>query len=145
MEDGFKMISSMFGGFETRIKGVESFLNSHGCNERGDFGGDDYSPRTRVWTQGDCSGGGGGQKDVVEASNEPVAEASKEPVAEATNEPVAEATNEPMAEALKEPVAEASKEPEDQAEVGEKRVKKRAATLRTPYMAQNPAKKGKKN
>ncbi|VVB12082.1 unnamed protein product [Arabis nemorensis] len=66
MEDGFEKISSMFGGYETRLKAMELFVNSQGWNDRNDFGVDEYRPRSRFWNDGDCSGGGSGQKNPLE-------------------------------------------------------------------------------
>ncbi|VVB01834.1 unnamed protein product [Arabis nemorensis] len=208
MEDGFKMMSSTFGGYETRLKAMESFVNTfQGLNDSGDFGVDDYSPPSRFWTKGDCFGGG--QKDLkepesgvekethVEAEKEPESGVEKETQAEGEKEPEsgvekethaegekepesgvekvtqAEAEEEPK-EAEKEAEAEGEKEPEAQAEkgersevekeakaeaeeeeeaeteeenevVGEKRIKKPAPALRTPYMVPNPAERTKKN
>ncbi|VVB12111.1 unnamed protein product [Arabis nemorensis] len=66
MEERFQKISSMFGGYETRLKTVESFVNYQGWNDRDDFGFDDYHPRSRFWTDGDCSGGCRRQNDLLE-------------------------------------------------------------------------------
>ncbi|VVA91802.1 unnamed protein product [Arabis nemorensis] len=170
MEEGFQRISSMFGGYETRLKAVESFVNSQGWNDRGDFDFDkQYRPRSSFWTHSDCSGGGQKQKEAKRVENDPLekdpkTELEKEPKSGVEKETKAEAIEKELeaeeaekdpesgvdkeAEAEKGEESEVEKEPEAEKHnevVGEKRIKKPSAAMRTPYRAPNPAKRSKKN
>ncbi|VVB16013.1 unnamed protein product [Arabis nemorensis] len=170
MEEGFQKISSMFGGYETRLKAVESFVNSQGWNDRGDFDFDKlYRPRSSFWTHGDCFSGGQKQKEANGGENDPL---EKDPKTGLQKELESGVEKEAEAEAIeKEPeVEEAEKDPESgvdkEAEVekgeesevekeaeaekhnevvGEKRIKKPSAAMRTPHRAPNSAKRSKKN
>ncbi|VVB17048.1 unnamed protein product [Arabis nemorensis] len=168
MEESFEKISSMFGGYETRLKAVESFVNSQGWNDRDYIGFDDYRPRSRFWTHGDCSRGGGGQKDPLEkdlktglendpskkdpsekdlSDKDPEKDSSeKDPDSGVEKETQVEAEVEKEVEATEVEGSEMKKEPEEEEHdevVCGKRIKKKSAALKTPFM--EPPKKRKKN
>ncbi|VVB08250.1 unnamed protein product [Arabis nemorensis] len=154
MEESFQKISSMFGGYETRLKAVESFVNSQGWNDTGDFDFDkQYRPRSSFWTHGDCSGGGQKQKEANGVENDPLEKdpktglekelesgEEKETETEVIEKEPEEAEKDLESGVDKKVEAEKGEESEVEKEieaekhneiVGEKRIKKPSAAMRT--------------